>query len=789
MTACFDRIPDELLALILANLDAASLNRAGCVNQRWRRVVQDDGSWRRALAKEFGRLPMERLEESWRQELSRRLRLRRYWRSSRSQRRVEFRALVGLVDHLVAVNGGKAWAVSVAGASATHVDIQAPRVIGDAIRVAPGRCGSSVATRTDAIIWGLDDGGSAIAHLAVNGRLRNIVNMADGGGGGGRAPVLAVAGSMDALAQQARIFNWRAAHGLAGSGPGLVASADAAGCVRVWDDGSGKILHILDTESNERLTQVAWADGGGLVAAASRKHVFIWDLRTASKCQCTVDLPRGCGGVVALAGDLYAPAFFIATARAGVWLMDAQGEVIRRYVAAGGCQVTAFALNAADPTRRLPGLANGSCSPAPAAPAASTSTACKKAVPKPSSSPRVLRITSSSSPTITAQRQPLKRTLLIGDASGSLTMFDADARAVSDSVTNLVQPIHTWTALHRMAVAAISVNAAIIASAGRNGQIHVTDPLSGAVLTTMRCTGGGRQAGRTTWHHQLHPALTGAQIHPSVRLAQLLGMRSRDQWAAQISTVGGGANARSLDRLDHDNVRTDDMDDDEDEPAWTPDRDEFDPVAMQMQFEGPVAAGETDRISGFFAWTLADAVAQRHRFPTLVAHLAIGPDWLLATSAGFLYASIPVQSGLENKNSKKKKKSQAANEFKGRKALRELSDEVAKLQLETESERLARIGRAEKQMRIMREFGDPEAMLGLDAEEQLEYALWLSSNQAQSGYGIAGGAGGSSNGGSSRATEHRSYDLADALEGMTEEEQIQYAIMLSSSQHSNGHHY
>ncbi|KAJ1844474.1 hypothetical protein LPJ57_009488, partial [Coemansia sp. RSA 486] len=78
----------------------------------------------------------------------------------------------------------------------------------------------------------------------------------------------------------------------------------------------------------------------------------------------------------------------------------------------------------------------------------------------------------------------------------------------------------------------------------------------------------------------------------------------------------------------------------------------------------------------------------------------------------------------------------------------------------------------EQRQRIESEFGNNQ--LGLSAEEQIEYAIWLSANQEQKSEPPVSA---SSSAPSSASTSTEQY----SIQGMTEDEQLQYALLLSAS--------
>ncbi|KAJ1844655.1 hypothetical protein LPJ57_009441, partial [Coemansia sp. RSA 486] len=80
----------------------------------------------------------------------------------------------------------------------------------------------------------------------------------------------------------------------------------------------------------------------------------------------------------------------------------------------------------------------------------------------------------------------------------------------------------------------------------------------------------------------------------------------------------------------------------------------------------------------------------------------------------------------------------------------------------------------EQRQRIESEFGNNQ--LGLSAEEQIEYAIWLSANQEQKSE-LPASASSSVPSSASASTSTEQY----SIQGMTEDEQLQYALLLSAS--------
>ncbi|KAJ2331019.1 hypothetical protein GGI00_003445, partial [Coemansia sp. RSA 2681] len=521
-------LPAEVLCLVLAHLDPRSLQQAGGVCRAWRRIVADDRSWRLAFQRTFPRLPLARLaparmpsggggsegggggrqwvdtaahrRSSWRQELTDRLRLRRAW--EQAPRRLEFGARASAIDRLVvSERHGWALAVSVAGAVAVRSLPRTGKVFArdaetkDLVFAHEGGGAhprvSAVAARADRICWGLADGATAATHLTPGGALRSRVVTAAAATAG--APVLAVAGALDALAaaQRQRLPAWPAVCGVAASA--AAASATADGGVYVWCTETGRVARTLQG-TGEAVVAVTWAQGARFVVGATRGGaILVWDAAAPGAAPCSVRAAAGGGRgqrVVLLAGDPFSDAFVVATEAGGVRRMAASAHVTETTVAATTAAETEFVADA-------PGFAAVTAAQWQAAGADGGT-----------------------------------RLLLVGDARGSLWAFDADCRQP------LARPLAAWPRLHRCAVAAVAANAAVVVSAARDGQVLVLDPLTAQRLHAMPRRSSGAGAA-DPWFLSVHPAIIDEHTRSSVRLAQLLAARTSAQWDRQIQQDHG----------------------------------------------------------------------------------------------------------------------------------------------------------------------------------------------------------------------------------------------------------
>ncbi|KAJ2233505.1 hypothetical protein IWW45_004123 [Coemansia sp. RSA 485] len=755
----FDRLPDEVLVLILVWLDPAQLDQAKEVDRRWKRIILDDSSWRRVLVQSFGRLPFNRVDaNSWKAELNRRTALKRLWYRTSQQQRIGLCPKIGMVDRVVTNGSGWALAVSMAAVAMARIDVhkgsnvRAQHVFGD------GRRGTALATRVDGVCWGLASGECIYVRLTQHGTLGEPVRLADHGS----APVLAVAGCLDALAQTRS--DWRSLYGVQETEH--IASADSQGSVRVWSNDTGELVHLLRADGAP-LVRVTWTYGAQYIIAASPRDLYVWDLLDgAHKCS-VFPLPRRCGAIVMLTGDPFAPEFIVATEKAGVWRMDAtDGTVLAEFAPPDGdsfatLTVASFAVAAADSgktrgesgQRSIPGLSKHAALRSGPVSASSSVTSLGSA--------GVLRVAFSPA-TPSRKSSNSTRLLVVGDASGSLFLFDADAKP--SQLSNRVLPLRCWPQLHRLAVSAVDVSPAIIASSGRDGQLLFTEPLSGETLGALRCKAGGRSSAFSPWIGAIRPPLVSAHTRIAVILAQLLAARTQEQWALQTA----GRVGDRLDREDNDDGGNVQDDDETPHQAFGWDDPFLDPAAVDIH--GHAANNPNrDEVPGFFAWNQIDPVLCQ-TYPTFVSQVVVGNTWVLVANGTHVQTCI-VEKPPPARTPKKRRGGHSIARFT-HKMSAELEHELEVLRVETEEKRALRIEQHEQRQRIESEFGNNQ--LGLSAEEQIEYAIWLSANQEQKSEPPVSA---SSSAPSSASTSTEQY----SIQGMTEDEQLQYALLLSAS--------
>ncbi|KAJ1719501.1 hypothetical protein LPJ53_005750 [Coemansia erecta] len=324
------------------------------------------------------------------------------------------------------------------------------------------------------------------------------------------------------------------------------------------------------------------------------------------------------------------------------------------------------------------------------------------------------------------------RLLCLGDARGAVTVLAADAPP---------RPaVHVWRGVHGTAVAAVAAGATAVASAGRDGCVRVHDVLRGDLLAGMWARAGGRGAAHAPWSRAVL-----ADLHrtPHVRLAviaaQLMARRSAAQWAAAVAA--GGPAGDSLDRGIGGSG----------EPA---ERWDEEAEAADAEAAAAAAGAAGDGVAGFFAWAQV-APALRMPFPSLVAHLAVAPAGVcVANATHVLLSSAPQQpqqppalsAGRQKKAVRAARREVAARE--------EVREEVARARGEEAGRRQERVERARVWERVEREFGAP---MGLAEDEQVQYALWLSSRASAS-------------------------SPSQAAHEMTEDEQLAYALLLSQDE-------
>ncbi|KAJ2694941.1 hypothetical protein H4218_005400 [Coemansia sp. IMI 209128] len=736
------RLPVEVLCLVLAHLDAKSLQQAGGVCRSWWRIVSDDRSWRLAFQHTFTRLPYSRITPtrmpsrppswtdsktyrgtSWRQEFIDRLSLRRSWISTQ-HKRLEFNVHASSVDKLV-VCEKHGWALAVSRAGGAGVkclprtgkvfarDAESKDIVFACERDEERRV-SAVTTRIDRVFWGLDDGSTTVTHLTAHGALKSRVVARHGLG----APVLDVAGPMDALAQP--MPEWAAVYGVAADD--AAASVTADGHLYLWSTSTGDLVRVLQgTRPDVPLVKVTWAGGARYVVAATLDgRILVWDLEQVSgpaPAMYVYSIPGDQQSpVVMLAGDPFSDSFIVATEANGVYRMTAAGGVATTFAPdllprSEAVLVTAVRWQIDARTRRAP----PSATPPPGGPSRGSS---EKREPK----AHVLRLDF----TVTKQSPDSEsntRLLLIGDSQGSLWAFDSDCSQPT------ARPLMSWPRLHRCAVSAVTANAAIVVTAARDGQVFVLDPLTFQNLCSMRCRGGrNERRGRRPrvnpdeeapadvvqngprqldpWFWSVHPAIVNEHTRNDVYLAQLLAARTSTHWDRQVE-------GRSGDALDR----------------------------------GPPAG---DEVSGFFALQQVDPRVMRG-FPTLVSDVHAGYGWAVVAN-GTRIQSCFLESPSRTHHERHRKKAVFQNH---RGLEREVEEDLASMRLETQGERRRRIESHANRAHVERTFIEPGERLGLDPDEQLAYALWLSSQQESP---------------------------ASSSGEMTEDEQLQYALLLSQTQ-------
>ncbi|KAJ2833823.1 hypothetical protein FBU31_001852, partial [Coemansia sp. 'formosensis'] len=487
------RLPVEVLCLVLAHLDARSLQEAGGVCRSWKRIVSDDRSWRLAFQRTFTRLPFARLQPtrmpsspswtdskahrstSWRQEFIDRLALQRQWVSTQQRRRLEFNIRASTVDQLVVCEKhGWALGVSRAGAAAVRCDPRTGKVFArDAdtkdmvFACEPLSRVRAVRARVDRIFWALDDGSTSVTHLTPQGKLRSRVLAHSPEG---TAAALDVAGPFDALAQ--RLPEWPAAHGVAADDVAATATAD--GRVYVWATDTGRLVRVLQgSPQGAPLGNVTWAEGTRYVAAATLGgRILVWDLHLDEATPTFVhDM---LGAVVLLAGDPFSDTFVVATEANGVHRMTAAGGIATTFVPdplpRNGLALITAAKWQVDARAR--------CAPP------SSATPPSGVAPEKREPAHVLRLDLAATRQQPSDSERSTRLLVVGDSQGSVWAFDAD------SPQRTTRPLLAWPRLHRCAVSAVASNAAVVVSAARDGHVQVLDPLAAQPLCALRCRGG-----------------------------------------------------------------------------------------------------------------------------------------------------------------------------------------------------------------------------------------------------------------------------------------------------------
>ncbi|KAJ1832318.1 hypothetical protein LPJ63_003635 [Coemansia sp. RSA 2711] len=636
----FGGVPDDVVMLVLARLDAASLDQAGAVCRRWRAIVSDDSSWKRALVQAFGRAPAERLDAArmpgrldgrggavldgaagpWRGELVGRWRLQAQWRRGGARR--EYATRLSGADALVA-SEQQGWVLAVSAASRAAVrsnprtgKVHARDDGADIIMASTGVaavCG--VAARLDRVAWALADGRTSVTHLTRQGALqRRVESQALAG-----ERAVAAAGVYDALAQAS--LEWRARYGLHGADD--VASAGDAGGVLVWSPADGRTRHVLGAGARVPLSHVTWADRGRYVVALSQAAgaLCIWDLQGAApgaaaaydrvpelrpprdeapeRRRPDLVVPVDPGPAVLLAGDPFGAAFVLATERRVV-RMRVDGSATA-FDVAGTAAITAATWH------------------------------------------------------VDVGRTQAARVLAVGDAAGCVWLFDGDSGA------RLAR-----RAQHRTAVAALAVNAAVVASAARDGQLCVADAVSGGVLSLSRCRSGRRRgspAGPGAQHWSLHSYLLWPGALQEQRRARLVASRTSAAWADQVR---GGVD--TLDRR---------------------------------------GEGTLDALGA--------------RFPSAVSCVVAGYAWVVAANGAHVHAAfadhVPAPS-LAPPRRVRCTSGEALDEL--------LAEGLAEARIASDRDRTQRLRRHAQRQHVEQAFD----LAGLSPDEQMAYALWLSAESS-----------------------------------------------------------
>ncbi|KAJ1957438.1 hypothetical protein GGI12_005024, partial [Dipsacomyces acuminosporus] len=176
-----------------------------------------------------------------------------------------------------------------------------------------------------------------------------------------------------------------------------------------------------------------------------------------------------------------------------------------------------------------------------------------------------------------------------------------------------------------------------------------------------------------------------------------------------------------------------------------------------------------------------------HGFPTLVSHVASGYGWLVVAN-GTRLQSCFVNGPLLGSHTRSSAQAAPRRHHTGGLAEdreREIVEGLKDMELESRLAREKRIADHDRRMYYEREFGAPSSELGLGQDEQLAYALWLSSqhdaeeatptsSRDQKSHEHAQESPAS-------AASERNLSSQFALEGMSEEEQLEYALFLSRS--------
>ncbi|KAJ3184292.1 hypothetical protein HDU87_005139 [Geranomyces variabilis] len=265
-----DRLPNELLLHILANLDHTELRSSMLVCSRFHRVISDDSCWRYAFEKNFGSLPIRRLgESSWQKEYIKRVQLLKGFYGGKHI--VQFDPRIGNIA-LFFVNYDDGWmyAASLEKGMVAFCHPSTGRVEKGFVYFTDDRVPQAVASillDRQRIAVGLPTGGVALV-TDFKDRSNYAIHRFAG----------FHTGAVMCLAWVPTV-------------PHLVISGGADGLVKIWDTRTFTCVRTLTGPGDAPVTVVACDKSFGVLAGTESGDVNVWAVDVVTLCEKAVSLP------------------------------------------------------------------------------------------------------------------------------------------------------------------------------------------------------------------------------------------------------------------------------------------------------------------------------------------------------------------------------------------------------------------------------------------------------------------------------------------------------------------